>query len=237
MRRNSLFEILVSKRLLKTSIHITKVKELKVMTEEKSMEDIKKKGADWINKNIVNVTLTKTKPGSISHLLYGEKPSEQSISIKFGHFGEKLVEWIINVNPHFELVPKCNINIKGKKKEVDLLFKNNSTNTIYYRELKANIELDTEKLPATIKKCKDIEYQITQLYPNYTINSGILNWSVYEREELSSGLTHIKTFETHGVNIDHMKNFLEIVQFDWSKKEYYDYFKTLGTIVRNHFEK
>jgi len=30
-------------------------------------------------------------------------------------------------------------------------------NKIIYRELKGNIELDTEKLPATIAKCKEIE--------------------------------------------------------------------------------
>ena len=34
----------------------------------------------WIDNKILGCKLTQTKPGSISHLLYGEKPSEQSIT-------------------------------------------------------------------------------------------------------------------------------------------------------------
>ena len=49
------------------------------------VEDIKNIGIKWVEKLLKN-NLTLTKPGSISYLLFGEKPSDQSISIKFGHF-------------------------------------------------------------------------------------------------------------------------------------------------------
>ena len=51
--------------------------------------------------------------------------------------------------------------INNKKKDVDLIFKDENNKVIYYREMKGNIELDTEKLPATISKCKEIEYSFT----------------------------------------------------------------------------
>ena len=55
------------------------------------INDIKKKGIIWINK-LLEGNITYTKAGSISFLLYGEKPSEQSINIKLGKFGEFLAK-------------------------------------------------------------------------------------------------------------------------------------------------
>jgi len=61
--------------------------------------EIKELGIIWIDK-IFRGELTYTKPGSISYLLYGVKPSEQSINIKLGKFGEfiskELIKKIIN---------------------------------------------------------------------------------------------------------------------------------------------
>ena len=49
--------------------------------------EVKKLGVKWIDK-ILEKEITYTKAGSISYLLYGKKPSEQSINIKIGYFGE-----------------------------------------------------------------------------------------------------------------------------------------------------
>lgn len=55
---------------------------------------------------------------------------------------------------------------------------------IYYREAKGNIELDSEKLPATIDKMKEIiKTHISPKYPNYKYDVGIFNWSIYNRKE------------------------------------------------------
>ena len=118
-----------------------------------------------------------------------------------------------------------------------MIFKNIKTKTIYYRELKGNIELDTEKLPATINKCKEIENSLKTTYPDYIINFGILNWSVYNREILSAGLSHIKTFEKGGVKIDHMSDFLKIINIHWNEDDFYSYFREIGSKIRTHFEK
>jgi hypothetical protein len=180
----------------------------------------------WIE-NKIKKGLVYTKPGSISYLLYGEKPSEQSINIKIGLFGEFLSKELIN-NSNLKLL-NCGIQtFNNKKKDIDLIFKNEENKTIYYRELKGNIELDTEKLPSTINKCKEIEIFLKKQYIEYNINSGILNWSIYNREILKQNTRHIKTFENNGIKIDHIEDFLKIININWDKEDYYLFFKEIG---------
>ena len=93
--------------------------------------------------------------------------------------------------------------------------------------------MDTEKLPATINKCKEIEKSLIDTYPDYKIDCGILNWSVYNRDILSSGLSNIKTFEKNGIIIDHMENFLNLIDINWECDDYYNYFKEIGHRIKN----
>ena len=123
-----------------------------------------------------------------------------------------------------------------KKKDVDLIFKDEIKKTIYYRELKGNIELDTEKLPATISKCKEIENSLKSKNLEYSIDCGILNWSVYNRKILTAGISNIKTFENGGIKIDHMQDFLNIIDIEWNEDDYYLYFREIGTKIRIKFE-
>ena len=187
-------------------------------------------GNIWIDK-LLKSNLSYTKPGSISFLLYGKQPSEQSINIKFGRFGEFLTKELIKSNDKYELL-KCGIqNINGRKKDVDLLFRN--TNIIYYRELKGNIDLDTEKLPATIDKCKEIETSLKKTYPDCSINCAILNWSIYNRNILSSiGLRKIKIFESKGLKIEHMNEFFNIIDTVWDEDDFYLYFRDIGNKLK-----
>ncbi len=191
---------------------------------------LKQQGMDWVDQILESIT-TLTKPGSISYLLYGEKLSEQSINIKFGKFGEFLAKQLIIITPNLELL-KCGIQIiNGKKKDVDLIFKDEINKIIYYRELKGNIELDTEKLPATILKCKEIETSLQSTYSEYSINCGILNWSVYNRKILTVAIPKIEKFETEGIKIDHMEDFLNIINVSWDEDDYYLYFREIGNKI------
>jgi hypothetical protein len=121
-----------------------------------------------------------------------------------------------------------------KKKDIDLLFKNNDTREIYYLELKGNIQLDTEKLPATIEKCKKIENSLKEKYSDYKIETGILNWSVYNRIVLTDGLSNIKTFENGGIKIYHMYDFLKVINIKWIEDDFYSYFRELGDKIKNN---
>jgi hypothetical protein len=206
-----------------------------IVENDACIQTIKETGLEWIDK-MLDGEITLTKAGSISYLLRGSIPSEQSINIKMGRFGELLSKELIKSADKFELL-QCGIQkINDKKKDVDLLFKNEITKTVYYRELKANIELDTEKLPATISKCKEVESSLKLSYPEYIIDCGILNWSVYDRKILKAGLSNIKTFENGGIKIDHVKELLEILNIIWSEDDYYSYFREIGDKIRKKFE-
>ena len=212
---------------------MTKNNQFAYMSDE-CINSIMEKGEKWVDNMLVG-ELTLTKPGSISHLLYGSKPSEQSINIKLGKFGEFLSKELINSTSNLKML-QCGVQkINDKKKDVDLLFKNEVTKTIYYRELKGNIELDTEKLPATIEKCKEIELSLKTSYLDYSIDCGILNWSVYNRKILTAGLSNIKAFENGGIKIDHMEDFLEIIDIIWTEEDYYDYFIKIGDKIKIMF--
>jgi hypothetical protein len=212
-----------------------KKKPILIIENDDCITEIKEKGTNWVDK-VLKGELTNTKPGSISHLLYGKKPSEQSINIKLGRLGEYLTKELIKTNEKFEQLT-CGIqNINGKKKDVDLIFKDKINKIIYYRELKANIELDTEKLQATIFKCKEIEASLEKLHTDYKINCGVLNWSVYNRKILTAGISNIKTFENGGIKIDHMEDFLKIIDVFWNEEDYYLYFREIGTKIRIKFE-
>jgi hypothetical protein len=192
---------------------------------------IKHKGKLWVD-NMMLKKLTNTKAGSISHLLYGEKPSEQSVNIKFGRFGEFIAKEMIKSNDNLELLD-CGIQlINSRMKDVDLIFMDKTTKTIYYRELKGNIELDTEKLPATIAKCNEIAVFLRSKYAGaYTINYAILNWSIYDRRVLTCGLSNIKAFEKEGVKIEHFGEFSNIAGIDWSEEDFYAYFREIGSHI------
>jgi len=205
------------------------------MNVQTYLTTLKENGIAWVDK-LLQSEFTQTKPGSITHLLYGAKPSEQSINIKFGRYGEVLAKELIGYNPNIELL-KCGVQkINDKKKDVDLLWIDNAKKIVYYRELKGNIELDTEKLPATVNKCKEIEQSLTDTYTGFEINCGILNWSVYNREILTAGLSNIKAFEGAGIKIDHMSDFLRHVGFEWSETDFYQHFRELGEKIRTSFE-
>lgn len=209
-----------------------------------SLAAIKHKGKLWVD-NMMLKKLTSTKAGSISHLLYGEKPSEQSVNIKFGRFGEFIAKEMIKSNDNLELLD-CGIQmINSRMKDVDLIFMNKTTKTIYYRELKGNIELDTEKLPATIAKCNEIAAFLRSKYASdtgdadaytsdadaYTIDYAILNWSIYDRRVLTCGLSNIKAFEKEGVKIEHFGEFSNIAGIDWSEEDFYAYFREIGSHI------
>lgn len=204
-----------------------------------SLAALKHKGKLWVD-NMMLKKLTNTKAGSISHLLYGEKPSEQSVNIKFGRFGEFIAKEMIKSNDNLELLD-CGIQmINSRMKDVDLIFMNKTTKTIYYRELKGNIELDTEKIPATIAKCNEIAEFLKSKYASvasdacdagYHIDYAILNWSIYDRRVLTCGLSNIRAFEKEGVKIEHFGEFSNIAGIDWSEEDFYAYFREIGSHI------
>lgn len=195
---------------------------------------LQKLGNSWVKK-MLKSKITYTKPGSISYLLYGKRPSEQSINIKFGKFGEFLAKEMVKMNSNLQLLECGIIDIGHKKKDLDLLFLDKKSKIIYYRELKANIELDTEKVVATINKCHEINEFLIDKYPEYEIDSGILNWSVFNRKNLKVGIQHIKKFEDNLIKINHVEDFAKLIEITWNEQEFNKYFRKLGKRIIDNY--
>jgi hypothetical protein len=186
---------------------------------------------DYTNNLVLNGEATATKPGSVKHWLKGSEPSDQAYSIKFGKVGEALAQWFIEQSPNSVELLSCGVKkmSSGKKKDFDLLWRDTSTNTIYLRELKGNIELDSEKLPATFSKMRgELQPELEKLYPGATIDVGILNWSIFTRDQLTKGLSHIKKCEGAGVPVEHMSEFTKRLNIPLTQECWHELGRTLG---------
>jgi hypothetical protein len=196
---------------------------------------VKEKGIQWITKNILNSKQCFTNYGSLNYLLFGKQPSYQSIVIKMGYFGQFIIKEIIQSNTDFELI-KCGVQqLNNVKKDVDIAFIDKVNNVLWYFEMKSNIDLDTEKIDATITKCNQITSFYKENNPNLIVNYGLLHWSVYDDTNLQSNIKHkINMFCERGVKVYHMYEFMQILPFNWEKEDYYNYFLDIGKIIRNH---
>lgn len=72
------------------------------------------------------------------------------------------------------------MNEKCITKQCDHLFM--SGKTIYYAELKCNLNLDSEKSVSTYKKCKQIKHELYSMYPNYQIRMFLVSLRFYKKE-------------------------------------------------------
>jgi|11_taG_2_1085331.scaffolds.fasta_scaffold07280_3 hypothetical protein len=188
-------------------------------------------------KRISKEKIKLTEPGSLKHLFWGPEKSEQSIVIQFGQSQQKMLIHEIEKNKDFSMLPSGVQKLVGmkKRKDIDILFKDNNTNIIYYRELKANIELDTEKLPATSEKVRLLSKHLKQTYPNYDLDFGVLCLSVYEKDNIKQKklINKVKQFKDSGVDVTFAKDIFNILSVDVTEEEYYEYWRDIGKILRS----
>ena len=136
---------------------------------------------------------------SLSSLV--DRTMSQSDCIKLGTGLEKVFSELITViNPQLTNIKQK--NTKGKK-ERDHLFINEDTKTVFYAELKSNLNLDTEKCKSTTNKCVQIETELTEEYPEYTIQMYLVGLRYYNKTLCPKVITN-KYIEIHdnlvGVN-------------------------------------
>jgi hypothetical protein len=159
------------------------IKEL-METMVKTVED--KNVIDWIsivnnNSYIQNSSSNKTKEiHSLSYLI--KRELSQSDCIKLGTGIEKvLVDCILSNNPNLvNIKPK---NTKGKK-EKDHLFIDEKIKTIYYAELKSNLNLDTEKCNSTSLKCSQIVEELKKEFIDYKIELSLVGLRYFHGKDI-----------------------------------------------------
>lgn len=194
------------------------------------LETLKKIGIDW-TKKLLQTKNSMTKPGSIIYLLHGRKISDHSINVRFGHLGEILLKNIIESNENLKLF-NCGIqDISNLKLDVDLIWYNKDNNTLYVREIKANINLDTEKIKAVINKLKIVFYNhFKEEYPDYNIDVGLVSWTLYKKHKKTNRYI-IRNFAKNDIKVEYFNDFLKLTNFVWSENDFYSYFKELGKLV------
>jgi hypothetical protein len=168
---------------------------------------------------IMNKTKTKSGPtkkenGSLKELVTTE--INQSQSIRLGIYIENIIRELITK----ERKDIVNIKEKNKKgiKEKDHLFMNEPLSLIIYAEFKANINLDSEKCPATINKINTIEKELLDKYPGYSIKKALVCLRYLRKTDIPTVLLNkYKSIHEHlyGVN-DYLELFGITTLFDYA---------------------
>lgn len=141
---------------------------------------------------------------SLSFLI--KKSMTQSDCIKLGIACEKIFNDLILDNTNFS-------NIKNIKNlpETDHLFTDHQNKIIYYAELKANINLDTEKSKSTYKKCMYIVKNLKNIYNDYDIKWCLLAYRYLNQNEIPLNIKNkYKKIKNNLYGINDYMNLLNI---------------------------
>lgn len=125
---------------------------------------------DTIINNFISINKNKfkiNKEDNESFSILINIPLSQSEKIQLGIRMENMLSLFIIKNTLLKNIKEK--NNKGNK-VTDHLFMDNDNKIIYYAELKANLNLDTEKSIKTVQKCLNIKNLLIKKYPNYKIN-------------------------------------------------------------------
>lgn len=190
------------------------------------------------NENVELMSVKENTDFNVKRLLNNNK-LDQSQSIRFGKIFEKFIKDLIK-SKGYELINEELVDVYGTgsktnkgKKDLDICFKIGSSpiatrwislkeNTIFYFESKLNLNLDSEKSKATDDKITNIKEYLIQENKENDVFSGLITcW--WEKEEGMSITT--KT------NLLFMKDFLEILDIETTKEDYYNLMSDFGKMI------
>lgn len=172
--------------------------------------------------------MSMTKPGSISYLMKGSQPSEQSLNIKIGNRLETL---------HNDFSKKMGVKqhplqknlIKGH--QIDTLYLDNDT--LEYVEQKANAGLDSEKIIQTTKKILEVKEGLN-IQTNIKVNASILHTTVWEESDAPNYFSYYKKYRKAGIKVKFMSDYFKLLSVDITKQEFYDLWTKAGKILYNN---
>ena len=174
------------------------------------------------------VSNKKKDKNSLSYLI--RRPLSQSDCIKLGVGVEKVIVDIIT-----SFTNLTNIKTKNEKgiKEKDHFFCDEETKTIYYAELKANINLDTEKSKSTYEKCLQIVEDIKQDYPGYKVKWCLLACRFLDYNEISTVIQ--KKYSKISGNLFGFNQYMKMVgvNINFNQERYIEF---LNNIADNMFK-
>ena len=151
----------------------------------------------------------------------------QAVSIVFGRLFEETMNNLIDRSEHHEAItnssdktfitPDCKLTTVAKgNKDVDILFRQDDT--IFYREAKCNLRLDSEKSKVTSTKVNEISSRLQRLYPNCKIDAAILNMDWKGKK------SHLR-----GVRIEYIGEFMNRLEIETiTEQDWLDHGRKLG---------
>ena len=155
---------------------------------------------------------------SLSYLI--NRDMSQSECIKLGLGVESLLQdLVIGYGNLMNIKPK---NKKGVK-ERDHLFKDEAKKIIYYAELKANINLDTEKCKSTYLKCLHIAGELQEKYPEYEIKWCLLGYRYTDFTKIPTNIQN--KYSSIKENVFGINQYLHMLGIDLTFDE--DYYKII----------
>ena len=153
-----------------------------------------------------------------------QKPTQSQI-IKIGNLVEKLIAlYIEHELPHWNNIKPP---VQKRKKEYDILFEDKKNKTIFYAEIKANLNLDTEKAPATWKKVLQNIETLKTNHPKKNIDGYLVTIRYLFRKDIPESLLNkFKPLENKLIGLNDFFGKLNLVQFENMK----EYISTLNSL-------
>jgi DNA mismatch repair ATPase MutL len=148
-----------------------------------------------------------------------DRELSQSDCIKLGYGIESVMkDYILSKNER--LINIKSTNKKGQK-EKDHLFKDEIAKTIYYAELKSNLNLDTEKCKSTTEKCLFLERELSIENPNYNVKMFLVNNRYLHKDVIPNAI--MKKYNRIENNVVGTCDYFEAlgVHFPFSREEEY----------------
>lgn len=120
-------------------------------------------------------------------------------------------------------------NKKGEK-EKDHMFCNEHEKTIYYAEVKSNLNLDTEKSKSTYKKCLSIRQDIEDQYPEYTIKMFLVSGRHFKTSIIPNTL--LKRYDLIRDNVVGINEYLEGLGVNYTFTDEDEYANMISKVAK-----
>ncbi len=172
-----------------------------------------------------NEEITITKPGSIDYLLYGPRPSTQSVNIKIGNRLEALLNEF-SKKMGFPTHKRGKTLIEGH--QVDSLFM--IDDCFEYNEQKANANLDSEKIKATIEKMIEIGESL-RTETKKVVTCSIFHTTVWEEMDAPEYSGPYSKFRKSGIRVKFMSDYFQSLGVEMTKEYFYSMWREGGEIL------
>lgn len=137
----------------------------------------------------------------------------QSQCIKIGNALEKILNsWVEDETGSGWKLMDLDMKIVKNEKQKDVLMMHAGRREIVYGEIKANLELDTEKAPKTVNKICKVHNALEEKYPEWTVQSYLVSGRYLSAADIPADIgKRFKGLEERGLGgVIGVNDFLEI---------------------------